>query len=147
VSLAGEPNWDGRSKLEEQYDRHAAILDRPAAPVRDLKRRGLPDETLVAWCTEFGRMPMLQKGARGRDPNPDGFTRWLAGAGVRPGVSHGVTDELGRMAAQDVLTLYDFNATILRLPGPGHEALTFEHNGIRRRLANVEGDAIREALA
>jgi hypothetical protein len=145
---AGELNWDGHSKLKEQYDRHAAILDQPAAAlIRDLKQRGLLDETLVVWCTEFGRMPMFQKGARGRDHNPDGFTCWLAGAGVRPGVSHGVTDELGRKAVEDVLTLYDFNATILHLLGLGHEELTFEHNGIRRRLTNVEGSVIEAVLA
>jgi hypothetical protein len=92
----GELNWDGHNKLKEQYDRHAAILDQPAAGlILDLKQRGMLEETLVVWCTEFGRMPMFQKGAQGRDHNPDGFTCWLTGAGVRPGVSHGVTDDLG----------------------------------------------------
>lgn len=145
---AGELNWDGHSKLKEQYDRHAAILDQPAAGlIRDLKRRGLLQETLVVWCTEFGRMPMFQKGAQGRDHNPDGFTCWLTGAGVQPGVSHGVTDELGRQAVQDARTLYDFNATILHLLGLNHERLTFEHNGIQRRLTNVEGEVIRPVLS
>ena len=144
----GELNWDGHNKLKEQYDRHAAVLDQPAAAlVRDLKQRGLLDETLVVWCTEFGRMPMFQKGAQGRDHNPDGFTCWLTGAGVKGGVSHGVTDELGVKAVQDVHPLYDFNATILHLLGLDHERLTFEHNGIRRRLTNVEGHVIREVLA
>ncbi len=144
----GELNWDGHNKLKEQYDRHAAILDRPAAAlIRDLKQRGLLHETLVVWCTEFGRMPMFQMGAQGRDHNPDGFTCWLTGAGVKPGVSHGVTDELGRRAVKDVRTLYDFNATILHLLGLDHEALTFEHNGIQRRLTNVEGHVIDEVLA
>jgi hypothetical protein len=144
----GELNWDGHDKLKAQYDRHAAILDQPAAAlIRDLKQRGLLHETLVVWCTEFGRMPMFQKGARGRDHNPDGFTCWLTGAGVKPGVSHGVTDELGRKAVEDVRTLYDYNATILHLLGLNHEALTFEHNGIRRRLTNVEGNVIKEILA
>jgi uncharacterized protein (DUF1501 family) len=144
----GELNWDGHNKLKEQYDRHAAIFDRPAAAlVRDLKQRGLLDDTLVVWCTEFGRMPMFQKGSKGRDHNPDGFTCWLAGAGVKAGVSHGVTDDLGRKAVADVLTLYDFNATILHLLGLDHEALTFEHNGVRRRLTNVEGRVVREVLA
>ena len=144
----GELNWDGHQKLKEQYDRHAAILDQPAAAlIRDLRQRGLLEETLVVWCTEFGRMPMFQKGAQGRDHNPDGFTCWLTGAGVRPGVSHGVTDELGRKAVEDVHPLYDFNATILHLLGLDHEQLTFEHNGIARRLTNVEGHVIREVLA
>ena len=82
----GELNWDGHNKLKEQYDKHAAILDQPAAAlIQDLKQRGLLQETLVVWCTEFGRMPMFQKGAQGRDHNPDGFTCWLTGAGVRAG--------------------------------------------------------------
>ena len=144
----GELNWDGHSKLREQYDRHAAILDQPAAGlIRDLRQRGLLEDTLVVWCTEFGRMPMFQKGAQGRDHNPDGFTCWMTGAGVKPGVSHGVTDELGQRAVQDVHPLYDFNATILHLLGLDHEALTFEHNGVRRRLTNVEGDVIDAILS
>ncbi|MCA9061864.1 MAG: DUF1501 domain-containing protein [Planctomycetaceae bacterium] len=144
----GELNWDGHSKLKEQYDRHAMILDQPAAAlIRDLKARGLLEDTLVVWCTEFGRMPMFQKGARGRDHNPDGFTCWMTGAGIRRGVSHGVTDDLGKKAVQDIHPLYDFNATILHLLGLDHERLTFEHNGVRRRLTNVEGHVIQEILA
>lgn len=144
----GELNWDGHNKLREQYDRHAAILDQPAAAlIRDLRQRGLLEDTLVVWCTEFGRMPMFQKGAQGRDHNPDGFTCWLTGAGVKRGVSHGVTDELGRRAVENVLSLYDFNATLLHLLGLDHERLTFEHNGVQRRLTNVEGEIIRPVLA
>ena len=144
----GELNWDGHNKLKEQYDRHAAILDQPAAAlIRDLRQRGLLENTLVVWCTEFGRMPFFQKGAQGRDHNPDGFTCWMTGAGVRRGVSHGVTDGLGRAAVQDIHPLYDFNATILHLLGLDHERLTFLHNGVQRRLTNVEGQVIREILA
>ena len=144
----GELNWDGHNKLKEQYDKHAAILDQPAAGlIQDLKQRGLLEETLIVWCTEFGRMPMFQKGAQGRDHNPDGFTCWLTGAGVRPGVSHGVTDELGLKAVEDIHPLYDLNATILHLLGLDHERLTFQHNGIQRRLTNVEGHVIRQVLA
>ncbi|RYD28900.1 MAG: DUF1501 domain-containing protein, partial [Verrucomicrobiaceae bacterium] len=144
----GKLNWDGHSALKEQYDVHAQILDQPAAAlIRDLRARGLLEDTLVVWCTEFGRMPFFQKGARGRDHNPDGFTCWLTGAGVKPGVSHGVTDELGQKAVQDIHPLYDFNATILHLLGLDHERLTFEHNGIQRRLTNVEGNVIRQVLA
>jgi hypothetical protein len=144
----GELNWDGHNKLKEQYDRHAAILDQPVAGlIRDLKARGMLADTLVVWCTEFGRMPMFQKGAQGRDHNPDGFTCWLTGAGVKPGVSHGVTDDLGQKAVADIHPLYDFNATILHLLGLDHERLTFEHNGIQRRLTNVEGHVIREVLS
>lgn len=144
----GKLNWDGHNKLKEQYDIHGDILDQPvAALIRDMKARGLLEETLIVWCTEFGRMPMFQKGAKGRDHNPDGFTCWLTGAGVKKGVSHGATDELGRRAVEHVHPLYDFNATILHLLGLEHEQLTFEHNGIQRRLTNVEGEVIREVLA
>lgn len=144
----GELNWDGHSKLKEQYDRHAAIMDQPtAALVRDMKARGLLEDTLIVWCTEFGRMPMFQKGAQGRDHNPDGFTCWLTGAGVKSGVSHGVTDELGKKAVEDIHPLYDLNATILHLLGLDHERLVFEHNGVQRRLTNVEGDIIHAVLS
>jgi Protein of unknown function (DUF1501) len=144
----GDLNWDGHQKLKEQYDKHAAILDQPAAAlIRDMKQRGLLQDTLIVWCTEFGRMPMFQKGAKGRDHNPDGFTCWLTGGGVKPGVSHGITDELGKKAVEDIHPLYDFNATILHLLGLNHEQLTFRHNGIERRLTNVEGHVIKEVLA
>jgi len=144
----GELNWDGHDKLKEQYDKHAAILDQPAAGlIRDLKQRGLLAETLVVWCTEFGRMPMFQKGSYGRDHNPDGFTCWLTGAGVKPGVSHGATDELGLKAVESVHPLYDLNATLLHLLGLNHEQVTIQHNGIQRRLTDVEGHVIGELLA
>ncbi|WP_182865224.1 DUF1501 domain-containing protein [Stieleria mannarensis] len=144
----GELNWDGHNKLKEQYDKHAAILDQPvAAMIKDMKARGLLEDTLVIWCTEFGRMPFFQKGSKGRDHNPDGFTCWMTGAGIKPGISHGVTDDLGQKAVGDVHPLYDFNATILHLLGLDHERLTFQHNGIERRLTNVEGHVIGEILA
>ncbi|MDB4358885.1 DUF1501 domain-containing protein [Verrucomicrobiales bacterium] len=144
----GRLNWDGHQKLKEQYDVHADIMDQPtAALIKDLKQRGLLEDTLVVWCTEFGRMPMFQKGAQGRDHNPDGFTCWMTGAGVKPGVSHGATDELGKKAIEDIHPLYDFNATILHLLGIDHEKLTFFHNGIERRLTNVEGHLIKPILA
>jgi uncharacterized protein (DUF1501 family) len=145
---AGKLNWDGHNDLKNQYDVHASILDQPvAALIRDLKACGLLEETLVVWCTEFGRMPFFQKGAKGRDHNPDGFTCWMTGAGVRGGVSHGQTDELGVKAVEDVHPLYDFNATILHLLGLDHERLTYEHNGIQRRLTNVEGRVIDPILS
>lgn len=143
----GKLNWDGHNALKAQYDVHAGILDQPAAAlIRDLRQRGLLEETLVVWCTEFGRMPFFQKGAKGRDHNPDGFTCWMTGAGVKAGVSVGRTDDFGSKAVEAVHPLYDFNATILHLLGLDHERLTFEHNGVRRRLTNVEGNIIREIL-
>ncbi|MBM3823815.1 MAG: DUF1501 domain-containing protein [Verrucomicrobia bacterium] len=144
----GELNWDGHNKLKEQYDRHAAIMDQPvAALVRDLRQRGLLEDTLVVWCTEFGRMPMFQKGSQGRDHNPDGFTCWLTGAGIRTGVSYGATDELGRKAVENVLSIHDLHATMLHLLGIDHEKLTFSHNGVSRRLTDVHGHVVREILS
>ena len=144
----GSLNWDGHQKLREQYDVHAEIMDQPVAGlIADMKQRGMLEDTLIVWCTEFGRMPFFQKGAQGRDHNPDGFTCWLTGAGVKPGVSHGETDELGQKAVRNIHPLYDFNATILHLLGLDHERLTFQHNGIQRRLTNVEGHVIQEILA
>lgn len=123
-------------------------MDQPAAAlIRDLRQRGLLEDTLVVWCTEFGRMPFFQKGAKGRDHNPDGFTCWMTGAGVRGGASYGVTDDLGQKAVQDVSSLYDLNATILHLLGLNHERLTFEHNGVQRRLTNVEGQVLHPILS
>jgi hypothetical protein len=145
---AGKLNWDGHNAIKEQYDIHGEILDQPvAALIRDLKQRGLLADTLVVWCTEFGRMPFFQKGAKGRDHNPDGFTCWMTGAGVKAGVSHGMTDDFGQRAIHDIHPLYHFNATILHLLGLDFEKLSVEHNGIQRRLTNVEGKLIRAILA
>lgn len=144
----GVSNWDGHKKLHEQYSKHGPVLDQPcAALLRDLKQRGLLAETLVVWCTEFGRMPTFQKGASGRDHNPDGFTAWLAGAGVKRGFSYGATDAWGWKAAENVATVHDFHATILHLLGLDHERLTYYHNGLERRLTDVEGHVIRDVLA
>jgi len=144
----GRLNWDGHSKLKEQYDIHGRIMDQPVAALfNDLKQRGLLEETLVVWCTEFGRMPMFQKGAQGRDHNPQGFTAWLGGAGVKPGASYGATDELGFKAVENVSSVHDLNATILHLLGLDHEQLTFRHNGIDRRLTDVHGHVLNPLLS
>jgi hypothetical protein len=143
----GVGNWDGHKQLKSDYDRHGPILDQPAAALlKDLKARGLLEDTLVVWSTEFGRMPTFQKGAQGRDHNPKGFTVWLAGAGVKKAYSHGATDEFGYQAVEKVATIYDFHATILHLLGLDHERLTFYHNGIERRLTDVHGHVIRGIL-
>jgi hypothetical protein len=144
----GVGNWDGHKTIKQQYDVHGPILDQPcAALLRDLKQRGLLDETLVAWVTEFGRMPTFQKGANGRDHNPKGFTVWLAGAGVKRGFSYGATDEFGYEAVEDVASIYDLHATILHLLGLNHERLSFYHNGIERRLTDVHGQVLTDVLA
>jgi hypothetical protein len=144
----GVGNWDGHKTLYEQYAVHAPILDQPAAAlVKDMKQRGLLADTLVVFCTEFGRMPTFQKGASGRDHNPHGFTAWLAGAGVRAPHSFGATDEFGYKAAENVLSVHDFHATILHLIGLDHRRLSFYHNGIERRLTDVHGRVVHEILA
>jgi hypothetical protein len=144
----GVGNWDGHKTIKMQYDIHAPILDQPAAALlTDLKRRGLLDDTLVAFVTEFGRMPTFQKGANGRDHNPKGFTVWLAGAGVKRPFSYGATDEFGYQAVENVATIYDLHATILHLVGLDHERLSFYHNGIERRLTDVHGHVLRGVLA
>ena len=124
------------------------MLDQPAAGLlKDLKQRGLLKETLVVWCTEFGRMPTFQKGASGRDHNPAGFTAWLAGGGVKAPFTYGATDEFGYQAVENVATVYDFHATILRLLGLDHERLTYYHNGFERRLTDVHGHVIDELMS
>ena len=144
----GVGNWDGHKQLKTDYDRHGPILDKPLAGLlRDLKSRGLLDDTLVVWSTEFGRMPTYQKGTAGRDHNPKGFTAWFAGAGVKAGMSYGATDEFGHKAVEKVTTIYDFHATILHLLGLDHEKLTFYHNGSNRRLTDVHGHVIKDILS
>lgn len=143
----GVGNWDGHKTIEKQYSVHGPILDQPVAGLlRDLKARGLMQDTLVAFVTEFGRMPTFQKGANGRDHNPKGFTVWLAGAGVKKAFSHGATDDFGYQAAEKVATIYDLHATILHLLGIDHERLSYYNNGIERRLTDVHGHVIREVL-
>ncbi len=144
----GITNWDSHSDILKTHAMQAEILDQPtAALLRDLKRRGLLDHTLVVWCTEFGRMPFLQSNGTGRDHNPGTFTCILAGAGVKKGFSHGESDEFGFKAAVDPVEIYDFNATILHLLGLDHEQLSYYHNGLERRLTNVHGHVIKEVLA
>jgi hypothetical protein len=143
----GVSNWDGHKKIEEQYSVHGPVLDQPcAALLKDMKRRGLLEDTLVVWTTEFGRMPTFQKGASGRDHNPEGFTTWMMGAGVKPGFSYGATDDFGYKAVESVATVYDFHATILHLLGLDHTRLTYYHNGFERRLTDVHGHVLNSIL-
>ena len=144
----GALNWDGHRRIKSDYDRHGPILDQPAAALlKDLKARGMLDDTLVLWTTEFGRMPTFQKGTQGRDHNPKGFTAWMAGAGVKRGFSFGATDDFGHQAVENVVDVHDFHATVLHLLGLDHERLTFYQNGTQRRLTDVHGKIIRPILA
>jgi uncharacterized protein (DUF1501 family) len=141
-------NWDAHKTLKPDYERHVPVFDQPtAALLTDLKQRGLLDDTLVLWTTEFGRMPTHQAGTTGRDHNPDGFTCWLMGGGIKGGTSYGATDEFGRRAIENVATVWDFYATVLHLLGFDHEQLTYYHNGLDRRLTDVHGHGIKAVLA
>lgn len=142
-------NWDGHENLRENHDAQAATMDRPvAALIRDLRQRGLLEDTLFVWTTEFGRGPATQGlDSTGRDHHPTAFTVFLAGAGVKPGTRYGTTDEVGYFVAENKVTIPDLHATILHLLGIHHERLTFYHNGINRRLTDVHGELIRGILA
>jgi hypothetical protein len=140
-------NWDNHTDIPKELPFIAGQVDKPiAALVRDLKARGMFEDTLVVWTTEFGRMPFTQ-GSVGRDHNGGTFVSWLAGAGVKGGVAHGESDEFSFKAVKNRTYCYDLHATILHLLGIDHEKLTFRHNGIDRRLTDVHGHVIREVLA
>ena len=142
-----EPTWDQHWSLQKFHSQHAAETDKPIAGlIKDLKSRGLFDETLIIWHGEFGRMPISQR-LDGRDHNPDGFTVWMAGAGVKGGTTVGATDHFGYKAVENRKSVYDFHATILHLMGLDHTKLTYEHNGRNMRLTDVHGEVIQEVLA
>ena len=144
----GKLNWDAHKTLKADYERHLPIFDQPtAALLTDLKQRGLLDDTLVIWCTEFGRMPTHQHNTTGRDHNPDGFTLWMMGAGVKGGTSYGATDQFGRRAQENPTTVWDFWSTVLHLLGLDYERLSYYHNGFDRRLTDVHGGIIQDILA
>ncbi|HZO84496.1 MAG TPA: DUF1501 domain-containing protein [Verrucomicrobiae bacterium] len=135
-------NWDSHEDLAKDHLDMARSMDQPAAAlIKDLKARGLLDDTIVLWTTEFGRMPCSQ-GKKGRDHNPFGFTNWLAGGGIKGGVSYGGTDEWSYKAVEHPTYCYDIHATVLHLLGIDHTELTFRHNGADRRLTDVHGEVI-----
>jgi Protein of unknown function (DUF1501) len=140
-------NWDGHINLADNHRRFCGETDRPIAGLlQDLKQRGLLDDTLVIWGSEFGRMPISQDGT-GRDHNPHAFTMFLAGGGVKAGFSYGASDDLGYKAAEDAVSVHDFHATILHLLGLDHTRLTFEHDGRSFRLTDVAGRVLHDILA
>jgi len=140
-------NWDSHENLAKDHAEMAGGMDKPtAALINDLKSRGMLDDTIVFWTTEFGRMSCSQ-GAKGRDHNPFAFTVWLAGGGIKGGVSYGASDEWSYKVADKPTYCYDVHATVLRLLGIDHTRLTYRHNGIDRRLTDVHGQVIPELLA
>ena len=142
-----EPTWDQHWSLKKFHGQHSAETDLPIAGLMtDLKSRGLFNDTLILWHGEFGRMPISQR-LDGRDHNPDGFTVWMAGGGIKGGTVVGATDHYGYKAVENRKSVYDFHATILHLMGMDHEKLTYHHNGRDMRLTDVHGNVIKEVLA
>ncbi|HEY2882801.1 MAG TPA: DUF1501 domain-containing protein [Pirellulales bacterium] len=139
--------WDAHSDVEGNHSQYCKETDKPIAGLlKDLKRRGMLDSTLVIWGGEFGRTPMSESGT-GRDHNPYGFTMWMAGGGVKPGTVYGATDDIGLYAVENKAHIHDIHATVLALLGLDHEALTFQHNGRDERLTITSGTAIKEIIA
>ena len=139
--------WDDHTEILKNHPRHALETDQPVgALLADLKQRGLLEDTLVLWGGEFGRPPLLNKN-KGRDHNNIGFTMWLAGGGVRPGIRFGSTDETGREAMEDKVHLHDLHATMLYLLGLDHEILTYRYAGRDFRLTDVAGRVVKGVVA
>jgi hypothetical protein len=152
AAFGTETHWDAHASVPDNHRRESKKLDRPVAGLlRDLKQRGLLDDTLVIFNTEFGRTPYAEsagdQAGPGRDHNPDAFTTWLAGAGLKHGLAFGASDDIGWKAVEDRVDVHDFHATILHLLGIDHTRLTFYHNGIRRRLTDVHGRVLTKILA
>jgi Protein of unknown function (DUF1501) len=144
---SNNPAWDQHSNLPKHAD-HARAVDKPIAGLlTDLKQRGLLEDTLVWWGGEFGRTPYAEKNGTGRDHNPGGFSVWLAGGGVKPGIAYGATDEFGHHAIEDKVHMHDLHATVLHQLGLDHEKLTFRHDGRDFRLTDVHGHVVKDILA
>ena len=140
-------SWDQHGNLKKGHEKNALDTDQGiAALLKDLKQRGLLDETLIVWAGEFGRTPH-SPGRDGRDHHPEGFSLWLAGGGIKGGTVYGATDEMGMHAEEGVCTMHDLHATILHLLGLDHERLTYRFGGRDFRLTDVHGHVVREILA
>ena len=136
--------WDAHDNIEANHTKMCGGMDLPVAGLlKDLKQRGLLDQTLVVWGGEFGRTPMSEKGD-GRDHNPTGFTMWMAGGGVHGGQAYGTTDALGLHAVEDRLHVHDIHSTILHLMGVNHQNLVYRHKGRPERIDQNEGRAYKE---
>jgi hypothetical protein len=147
--MENERSWDGHVDIQGNHQQFADETDRPVAGLlTDLEQRGMLHDTLVVWCGEFGRLPIAQTGERpGRDHNPHCFTAWMAGGGVKGGVSYGESDEVGYKAAVNRVHVNDLHATLLHLLGLDHENLTYLFNGRHFRLTDVAGKVIESILA
>ncbi|MEZ5402722.1 MAG: DUF1501 domain-containing protein [Bryobacteraceae bacterium] len=142
-----ETEWDAHSDIEKNHKRMAALTDRPvAALIKDLKRRGLLESTVVLWGGEFGRSPESEKG-KGRDHHNTGFSMWVAGGGFKRGYVHGATDGIGLKAVEKPMHFRDLHATILNQLGLNQDALSYMHQGRKERLTEVQGEVVKEILA
>jgi hypothetical protein len=143
----GFDRWDQHGNLKAGHEQNAKAVDKPIAGLlKDLKRRGLLEKTLIIWGGEFGRTPVAQ-GSDGRDHNPFGFTMWMAGGGVKGGIAYGQTDDFGYHAVKDKVEVHDLHATMLHLLGFDHKKLTFRFGGRDMRLTDVHGEVIKGILA
>jgi len=143
----GTDRWDQHSNLKDGHERNAHAVDQPIAGLlKDLKARGMLDQTLVVWSGEFGRTPFAQ-GTDGRDHNPSAFSMWMAGAGIKGGMIYGQTDEYGYRVVENKVTIHDLHATMLHLLGVDHTSLTFPFSGRNFRLTDVHGNIIHDVLA
>jgi len=144
---SANPAWDQHSNLP-QHGVHARAVDKPISGLlADLKRRGLLEDTVVWWGGEFGRTPYAEKNGTGRDHNPNGFTVWLAGGGIKPGIAYGATDEWGFQAVENKVHMHDLHATVLHQLGLDHEKLTYRYSGRDFRLTDVHGQVVKDILA
>jgi uncharacterized protein (DUF1501 family) len=144
VQVYSDGEWDAHSNIRKNHTENALQTDQgTGALLTDLKQRGLLDSTLVIWGGEFGRMPISEAG-NGRDHNNQGFLTWMAGGGVKGGISYGETDEIGYKIAEKPVSVHDLHASILDLLGVDHKQLTYLHNGRRYRLTDVAGNSIKQ---
>jgi hypothetical protein len=144
-------NWDGHEDMKQNHGQEAGRIDKPLSGlIKDLKQRGMLEDTLVLFTSEFGRTPFTQSEGfvlgGGRDHNHEGFTVFLAGGGLKPGFAYGKTDDIGLRAVENRVHWNDFHATVLHLLGIDHQRLTYYHNGIQRRLTNVGGEVVKGVL-
>ena len=141
-------SWDGHNSISKNHGQFAGETDRPIAGLlEDLSQRGLLDSTLVVWGGEFGRLSIVQKGGTGRDHNPHAMTYWMAGGGVKGGVHHGSTNEIGNEAVENRVSVNDLHATMLHLCGLDHQKLTYHLNGRNFRLTDVAGNVVNNIIA
>ena len=146
-SIAGDDRWDQHRNLKKGHEENARAVDQPIAGLlKDLRSRGMLDQTLVIWAGEFGRTPFAQ-GADGRDHNPFGYSIWMAGGGVKGGTIYGATDEYGYKVVSNKVEMYDMHATMLYLLGMDHKRLTYRYGGRDMRLTDVHGDVIDGVIA